>query len=135
MDSRTKYPFRSMSIGESVVIAATDPNTVRASAHQFTRSNEGYRFSIKKCHGGTLLTRVAPLVETDGPSYSSYVCSVDRSVIYYGPGSHGQASAALAVMRSKGVELVDPIIVRAPHGTYEAGYLNDWIAPALEGVS
>lgn len=127
MANHKKYPFSDMNIGDSVVISSTTPNTVRSSVQQFVRSNPGYRFSVKKCFGGTLLTRVEAVVADEGPTYSTYVCSVDRTVIYYGPADHAQATAALATMRAKGVELVDPVIVRAPTGSFPAGYLNEWI--------
>jgi hypothetical protein len=132
MSNYSKYPLGNMEVGESFVAIGVGCNTVRASVAQFRRRHPERKFGVTWCAQGSLVTR-KPDVEPDSDGdFKAYVISSDGAVIYYGPTSYRTAHEALAALRASGVDLKEPVVAQAPAGTLPDGYLNDWIAPALE---
>lgn len=121
-----KYPFDVMAVGDEVIINDTTPNAVRASVFQFCKANKGYKFSVRKCHMGSVLKRV-PCDVVDEEKYATYVLSLDRSVSYFGPSDYQTANQALQILRDRGVDMADPVVAQCEVSKTPAGYLNEWV--------
>lgn len=133
-----KYPFNTMGVDESFVVVGVLPPTVRAAVQHFRLKNPEKRFSVSKFRGavgaGSLIKRRADReVGDSNGDLSSFIMGVADATIYYGPGSYEDAAKALPVIKSS--VAVDMVIVQAAADAHPAGYLNDWVAPALTGAS
>lgn len=58
--SNTKYPFKSMKIGESFFVPESEVkyHVLYSSAHSYSSRHEDYKFLVRKLNGGTRVWRV-----------------------------------------------------------------------------